>query len=181
MDEDLYNQVFEMAAKENASYADIRDEDTLYASIEVVDGKVEKSMAGSEAGIGIRLLIDGAWGFSYGSKEKYKDVFKMAIDAQKTSKTLSKSDIELAEVKPIQAKEIISQKKPSQDIAFEEKMKLVLNIDKYLRDTENKIKATRTRYVDFLRRQTIATSEGTLIYEERPYTYLAMTPTAKEG
>ncbi len=181
LDEDLYKQVFEMAAKENATYVDIRDEDTLYASIEVVDGKVEKSMAGSEAGIGIRLLIDGAWGFSYGSKENYKDVFKMAVDAQKTSKTLSKSTIELAEVKPIRDKIIISQKKPSQDIAFEDKMKLVLTIDKHMLDKDNKIKATRTRYVDFLRRQTIATSEGTQIYEERPYTYLAMTPTAKEG
>jgi len=181
LDEDLYQQVFEMAAKENASYADIRDEDTLYASIEVVDGKVTKSMAGSEAGIGIRLLIDGAWGFSYGSKENFKDVFKMAVSAQKTSKTLSKSTIELAEVKPIQDKITISQKKSSQDIPFEEKMKLVLTVDKHLRDEENKIKATRTNYVDFLRRQTVATSEGTLIHEERPYTYMAMTPTAKKG
>jgi len=58
---------------------DIRDEDSLYTSIEVIDGKVQTSSAGSEAGIGIRLLIDGVLGFAYGSKEHYNDVFQMAL------------------------------------------------------------------------------------------------------
>ena len=181
LDEDLYQKIFELASKENASYTDIRDEDTLYNSIEVVDGKIETSITGSEAGIGIRVLIDGAWGFAFGAKEDYKDIFKMAINAQKTSKKLSKQDITLAEVKPIKDKVIIDQKKKAQDISFEEKMDLVLSVDKSLKDEENKIKSTRVMYFDSLRGQTIATSEGTRIYEERPYVYLMMLPTAKKG
>ncbi|HUU76838.1 MAG TPA: TldD/PmbA family protein [candidate division Zixibacteria bacterium] len=181
MDEDLYQKIFKLAAKENAVYTDIRDEDTLYNSIEVVDGKVESSITGSEAGIGIRVLIDGSWGFAFGSKENYKDIFSMVINAQKTSKKLSKSEVKLADVKPINDKVVIGQKKKSQDISFEEKMNLVLTVDKSLKDEENKIKATRLMYFDSLRRQTIATSEGTMIYEERPYTFLYMIPTAKKG
>lgn len=181
MDEELYQKIFDMASKENATYADIRDEDSLYSSIKVLDGKVESSLAGSEAGIGIRLLIDGSWGFAYGTKEDYKEVFEMALNAQKTSRKLSKSKIELAKVKPVKDKVVIKQKKNAQEVSFEEKMNLVLSIDKMLKDEEEKIKATEVRYIDWLRRQTIATSEGTLVYEERPYTFLYMLPTAKKG
>ncbi|MFW9921657.1 MAG: TldD/PmbA family protein [Candidatus Thorarchaeota archaeon] len=181
MDEDLYQKIIEIAKKEHATYVDIRDEDSLYTNIQVVDGKIESSVAGSEAGIGVRVLIDGNWGFAYGSKEEYQEVVKMALDAQKTSKKLSNSKIELADVEPRKDRVIIGQKKASQNVSFEEKMKLVLDIDKNLLDEDNKIKSTKTIYIDVLRRQTVATSDGTLIYEERPYTFLFMVPTAKKG
>lgn len=181
MDEDLYQNIFQLTAKENAVYTDIRDEDSLYTSIEVVDGKVKSSVAGSEAGLGIRVFIDGAFGFAYGAKNNYKKIVNMAIAAQKTSKKLSKSIVKMAEVKPVKDKVIVNQKKQSQDIAFEDKMKLVLEVDKHLRDDDDKIKTTKVRYFDALRRQTVATSEGTLVYEVRPYTFLYMNPTAKKG
>jgi len=76
---------------------------------------------------------------------------------------------------------VIKQKKPAQDVSFEEKMKMVLDTDKLLRDEENKIKSTRSIYTDVIRRQTLATSEGTLIYEERPYTNFYLIPTARKG
>ncbi|MHA1212061.1 MAG: TldD/PmbA family protein [Candidatus Heimdallarchaeota archaeon] len=181
MDEDLYQKVFDLASKEDITYVDIRDEDSLYTTIEVVDGRVQSSSGGSEAGIGIRILKEGAFGFAYGPKEDYKQVFEMVVASQKVSKKLSKSPVALAEVKPIKDKVIISQKKPCQDVSFEEKMKLVLETDKLLKDKEEKIKSTQVYYFDILRRQTLATSEGTLIYEERPYTFLYMRPTARKG
>jgi TldD protein len=181
VDKDLYNKIFDLTSKKNASYTDIRDEDSLYTSIKVVDGKVESSVTGSETGIGIRLLIDGAWGFAYGAKKDYKQLVKMAVDCQKASKRLSNKVIELASVKPVQDEVIIKQDKRSQDIPFEEKMELALDADKHLQDKEEVIKSTTVRYQDILRRQTIATSEGTLLYEARPYTFLAMSATAKEG
>jgi TldD protein len=181
LDESLYEKIFELASKENAIYVDVRDEDSLYTSIEVIDGKVQTSTTGSEAGIGIRLLIDGVFGFAYGSKEHYNDVFQMALSAQKTSKKLSDDKVELAPAEVIKDKVVIKQKKPAQDVSFEEKMKIVLETDKHLRDEDNKIKSTRLFYTDVLRRQTLATSEGTLIYEERPYTNFYMLPTARKG
>ncbi|MBN1330638.1 MAG: TldD/PmbA family protein [Candidatus Heimdallarchaeota archaeon] len=181
MDEDFYQKIFDLASKENVTYTDVRNEDSLYTSIEVIDGKVQTSIAGSEAGIGIRVLKDGAFGFAYGSKEDYKNIFEMAMASQKVSKKLSKSEITLAPIKAVKDSNKISQKKPSQDISFEDKMKLILDVDKLLRDEENKIKSTRTLYYDVLRRQTLATSEGSLIYEERPYTVLFLSPTAKKG
>jgi len=181
LDEDLYQKIFELAAKEQVSYVDVRDEDSLYTVIEVVDGKVQRSSVGSEAGIGIRLLKDGAFGFAYGSKKSFKEVLAMALESQIVAKKMAKSDITLAEVKPIKDKVVISQKKPAQDVSFEEKMKLLLEVDKELKDKDKKIKSARSYYFDVLRRQTLATSEGTLIYEERPYTYLYVIPTAKKG
>ncbi|NHJ47131.1 MAG: TldD/PmbA family protein [Asgard group archaeon] len=181
LDEDLYQKVFDLASKENVTYVDIRDEDSLYTSIDVIDGKIQISTAGSEAGIGIRVLKDGAIGFSYGSKDNYEQVLKMALDAQKVSKKLSKDAVTFAPVKPEKGSFSVDQKKKAQDISFEEKMKLVLNTDKLLKDDDNKIKSSRTYYFDILRRQTVATSEGTLVHEERPYTILYMIPTAKEG
>jgi TldD protein len=181
LDEDFYYKIFDLASKEGVTYVDIRDEDSLYTSIEVIDGKLQTSTAGSEAGIGIRILKDGAFGFSYGSKEDYLQVFNMALDAQKVSKKLSKDNITLAQIKPEKGTFSVDQKKKAQDISFEEKMQLVLSTDKLLKDEENKIKSTRTFYFDILRRQTVATSEGTLVHEVRPYTSLFMIPTAKEG
>lgn len=181
MDESLYEKIFELALKENVAYVDIRDEDSLYNTIEVIDGKVQTASTGSEAGIGIRILKEGVFGFAYGSKEHHKEVFQMALNAQKTSKKLSEDNVELVPVDINKDKVIIKQKKPIQDVSFEEKMKLVLETDKHLRDDENKIKSTRSFYVDILRRQTLATSEGSLIYEERPYTNFYMSPTARKG
>jgi len=181
LDEDLYQKIFELADKEQVTYLDIRDEDSLYTVIEVVDGKVQRSSVGSEAGIGIRILKEGAFGFAYGAKKRYQEVFTMALESQKVAKRMSKSNITMAEVKPIKDKVTIKQKKPAQDVSFEEKMKLLLEVDKELKDPEKKIKSARSYYFDVLRRQTLATSEGTLIYEERPYTYLYVLPTAKKG
>ena len=181
MDKDLYQKIFKFASKENVTYIDIRDEDTLYTSIDVIDDKVETSVTGSEAGIGIRVLKDGAFGFAYGPKCDYKQVFEAAIASQKVSKKLSKDDVALVPVDPVKDTVKIKQKKVAQDISFEEKMALVLETNKLLKDEELVIKTARTYYYDILRRQTIATSEGTLVHEERPYTVLYMQPTAKKG
>ena len=61
---DLLERAIETARVRGAAYADARHVHRRQEDLTVRTGRVEAASASESEGIGIRVLVDGAWGFA---------------------------------------------------------------------------------------------------------------------
>ena len=61
---DLTDRALDTATALGASYADVRVVRRLEESIAIKTGRVEGVASGESEGFGVRVLVDGAWGFA---------------------------------------------------------------------------------------------------------------------
>src|SRR2546426_801240 len=61
---DLTHRALDTAAQLGATYADVRVVRRREESIAIKSGKVEGVASGESEGFGLRVLVDGAWGFA---------------------------------------------------------------------------------------------------------------------
>jgi len=62
--EPLAARALELAKTGGASYADVRLVATMREQIEVEDRRIERVSHSDELGLGVRVIVDGAWGFA---------------------------------------------------------------------------------------------------------------------
>ncbi len=178
MSDKIISKMFETLGKEKVEYADIRLENSLMTVIKTVNGKVEESTTGIESGIGLRILKEGVWGFSYGPIESGSDIVKMALQANRLNLRHKKEDVKLAEVKVIQDKFEGEQKKKLQNVGFDEKIDLTMEVDKAQED--ERIKSRTSYYREVLRKMVLETTEGTSIEYNVPYIMMYGLSVARE-
>lgn len=101
--ESILKNAIQMASMLGASYADARIVRKKREVIVVKDRRVIPTFY-EELGIGIRVLIDGAWGFASSSNiEEAIDVVKKAKDVAKASGRIKGKDVILEKYPPISA------------------------------------------------------------------------------
>ena len=61
---DLTDRALDTASARGASYADVRSVRRLEESISIKTGRVEGVASGESEGFGVRVLVEGAWGFA---------------------------------------------------------------------------------------------------------------------
>ena len=61
---DLTDRALDTASAQGATYADVRVVRRLEESIAIKTGRVEGVASGESEGFGVRVLVDGAWGFA---------------------------------------------------------------------------------------------------------------------
>ncbi len=96
---DLAQWVMENAEKAGVSYAEFRGESSEYEEIVLKNCVTEKIEHSRTEGIGIRVLVDGSWGFSSSYKANkrtagslLKRAIELAREAGKTSREFEKLD-----------------------------------------------------------------------------------------
>ncbi|HII84938.1 MAG TPA: TldD/PmbA family protein, partial [Methanobacterium subterraneum] len=92
LDLDLLGKTLESVEK-HVDYADIRVSESQNTVIVMKDGKIQEIRSGCDLGACIRVLKQGAWGFSYTTQLDRLD--RVAESALKLASALS-SDVELA-------------------------------------------------------------------------------------
>ncbi len=94
-------------AKQNgAEYADIRFEHTDSKSVLIKNDQNEALKNNSSHGFGIRVLLNGRWGFSASSEmneASFEKTAQEACDIAKASAFAAEEPIQLAETKPVRA------------------------------------------------------------------------------
>ncbi len=78
---DLTDRALDTAAQLGASLADIRIVHRLAESILVKTGKVEAVSSGESEGFGIRVIVDGAWGFASSHRLEAGEIDRVAAEA----------------------------------------------------------------------------------------------------
>lgn len=105
MTELIHDMVLNAAQMAGADYADVRIVDLLTESILLKNERVESAHRSQSSGFGVRILLDGAWGFSSSnrlSRDEAARVAGEAVEIARASQLAQQKKVVLAPVKVVQ-------------------------------------------------------------------------------
>ena len=183
MRDELY-KIIEDGKNLGAEYIEVRAEKVFRTSITTKDGKVEAARQGIDYGAAVRVLVNGAWGFSTTSSLNLKDLSeatRKACSMARSAASKLKSPIKLAEVKAVEDKVLVKPKKNPREISIEEKMNMILSLDKTVFDYDSRVRSCTIDYLDISGTCYFINSDGTYIEQDKLYVWSRILATAKEG
>ncbi len=161
----LTERALDIARSAGASYADARYLAEESESIDVENGRVEGVSRGSDAGIGVRVQVDGAWGFAGTALLDGKEVervAKLAVEIARSSRPLLRSPVVLADEQPVETFWETAVEEDPFEVSLDEKIDLLLKASAELQSVQGLTIAQTS--MDFWRRHSfLATSEGARI------------------
>ncbi len=125
-----------------ADYAEIRHQHRISRGVQADDGKLEASGAGNTAGVGIRVLKEGSWGFASTTKtdeESLRRAAKDALSLAVTSKASKTRSIQLAPQPTVKASREAPARKRVRDAEFEALTSMVMEAHKRITSTSKNI------------------------------------------
>jgi len=176
--------VLDKMKKLGASYAEIRAQRNNNTLITVREGQVEAVTLASETGAAIRVLSKGAWGFSTTSSLARSDLEKSATSALQMASTAGPSvrePVKLAPVKTLEDRVRVDVKKNPKNIDTSTKIENLLRINKSCFGFDKRIKSVTVNYADLTTEQTLATTEGSLIEQQKMFVWNYVWVTGKSN
>jgi TldD protein len=162
---DQCNIALDTAKNRGATYADIRIIELKTENIQVRNGKVGLFEQSETLGAGIRVIVNGAWGFASTAQVNPDNIAKttaLAVEIALSSATLKKEDIHLTNEKVYKDLWQTPYLIDPFSVSKKEKIDLMMRIDRILR--KNKLIKVALSSMSFRREhQYLATSEGSFI------------------
>lgn len=154
------------------------------ADIRVDKGVVRTADSDDFAGVGVRALVNGAWGFASTSKLDKATLNKITNDAISAAKTLSssiKEKITLAPIKPIEGNFVNLGDDKCEDHSVEERVNLALELDKMIHGLDKRVSGSIVLLSIPTNHRIVLNSDGSdvEIRDSRPQFYFRIT--ASEG
>jgi TldD protein len=165
---DLANLALDTARQRGASYADIRFVTDRNQNISVKNGKVEALSSNESQGFGVRVVYNGAWGFSSSSVVNRSEVERVTAEAvaiAKASASVKRRPVELGAPLSIQDKYVTPVEVDVFSVPLEEQIALLLKADEEMRRV-NGIKLTTGFITTLKTNKTFASTEGSYIEQE---------------
>ena len=158
----LSAQALETARLKGAQYADIRVVHSQHENISVKDGVVENMITNESLGLGVRVLVGGAWGFASSrdmTPAEVDRIVDLAVKIAKASALVRGDPVQLGP--PVTSKGTYTT--PIQidpfTISIEEKLNLLLQADANMARVEGV--SVRTGHLTFIKEhKSFANSEG---------------------
>ncbi|MEM3766483.1 MAG: DNA gyrase modulator, partial [Candidatus Bathyarchaeia archaeon] len=166
---DFGKLALEEAAKRGASYADIRISEILNENLTVKNGEPETTSFSQLKGFGVRVIVNGAWGFAGSvnvSKEEIKRCVKLAVDIAKASAMLKKKEVVLAAEKIYREKYATSFKKDPFKVSLEEKLKVLVEASRFLKEFSPLVNVSYAHYRGYRENKFFMSSEGAEINQQ---------------
>ncbi|MBI3994987.1 MAG: TldD/PmbA family protein, partial [Nitrospirae bacterium] len=171
------------AKRHGASYADIRILQITVEDLTVRNGELGEMRQDESFGFGVRVIVNGAWGFAAGPSVTKDDIRKTAVLAcriAKASAKLKKGSIRLSKEEIVDTTWQTPVVMDPFRVSVSEKLDLLFRIDEILRKNP-KIKAAESTMGCVRERQWLATSEGTFIDQTLIRTGAGYSATAVES
>lgn len=168
LDNDLLLKILNKTMSYGGEYADVFVEHRKQTSLVLEDGKLEKVITGTEAGVGLRLVHKGKTSYTFSNDFSEKALMQAALESGKAAMGgAAGSVIDLKKRNP--SVNFVIEYSPG-DISFDRKVSLVRKADRAARGFDKKIRQVTSIYRDTVQNVRIATSEGFIIEDERIYT-----------
>jgi TldD protein len=172
-----------MAAKKfGASYADVRVIDRAEEEISTKNGSVDGIKSSSSKGFGIRVIADGAWGFSSSfvlTDEEISRVAEEAVDIAKASAKAKIEDVTLSKIEIYQDRVEEQVEIDPFSVPITKKISILLNADK-LMNLQGIILRRGGMYFS-KEWKTFASSEGAYLELERVISNAGISAIATDG
>lgn len=170
MDKDVADFAIKYLQKLGASYVEARLSDYAANSFVMKNGIPQISGFENISGLGIRFIINKALGFLSTNeleKEKIKPLIEKSLKTTKSSSRLNEN-ISFSSEPVYEDNYEVKQKINILDLSPEEKLKILFEAHKLLKDSKIKITGAYFSLNDHLTTEYIATSEGTKITAKIP-------------
>lgn len=181
---ELLEFIVERGLSEGASFCEARYFEERINSIGVENSVARSLSSGILRGIGVRVIVDGRWGFASTNmlaRESAERALRDAIGSAKSIVISAGEEAKIVEVKPSTDMVIHHVKVNPLDISPEEKVKRVLELESAARGFSDRIKDTFITYRDFETKVVVCNSFGTFVEEIAPRTQIICRVIAKEG
>lgn len=163
---DLLDIALETARSLGASYADIRVVERKQETIRTKNGNVDSLSSSSNKGFGVRVLCDGAWGFSSSFRlnpEEVERVAREAVAIARASALVKRDrDVKLSPVEPVCARWESKFEIDPFEVKLEDKISLLLEADRLMRQNKGVRVATGNMF-SMRETKTFASTEGSYI------------------
>jgi TldD protein len=126
---ELAQLALDEAVSAGAAYADVRAVTEDHESLTVQDQRVEGVMRYSSRGIGVRVIVDGSWGFAATARLDRRAVLgaaRLAVEVACASATAQRRPVRLAPVEHVSATWVTPHERDPFDVPVDEKLDLLL-------------------------------------------------------
>ncbi len=166
---DLVQRAVQRAVREGGSYADARVVVRRQQSINTKNGAASALSDATDEGLGVRVIVDGAWGFAATGSLRPEDIeaaAELAVRIARASASLRAEQVQLAPLAPVQAEWQSSWQVDPFTVPLERKLGLLLEADRAMREVSGVRVATGE--LNFHREEKwFASSEGAEIVQTR--------------
>jgi TldD protein len=180
MNLDTANQIINLGLDNGADFVEIFVEETRSSSIHFTDQKVETVSAGTEFGIGIRLLYGTDVLYASTSNEEseflHKLISNLALSRSKPKSNINKQSI--GQINKLSPQKIT---KDPVSILQSDKLQFLKRADQFARSISNKIVQVSARAFDSKSNILIFNSEGLSIEDTRIHSRFSLNVTASDG
>jgi TldD protein len=169
MSTDFGRLALEEAINNGASYADIRISNILNENLTAKNGEPETVSFSQLKGFGVRVIVDGAWGFAGSvdvTREEIKRCVNLAVKIAKASAMMKRRDVVLAEEKTYMGKYATNFKKDPFKISMEEKLKILVEVSRFLKEFSPVVHVSYAYYRGYRENKLFMNSEGAEIHQQ---------------
>jgi TldD protein len=180
---DKIKSIVDYLKKKKVDYADIRQLRTLKENIKVKNRNVDSLSKDENQGFGIRVILDGAWGFASSSiltEAEMKKVANRAILIAKASATTKKEDVVLTETEPYVDEYASQYSIDPFAVPLDKKIELLLNSTEILLRND-KIKVAEGSMIFVKTDKIFASTEGAFIEQSILHSGAGIFATAVDG
>lgn len=177
------DRVLEAAKSLGASYADVRIMQSESEDIHLRTGKVEQLSRDSSRGFGLRVIVDGAWGFACSPNVTFAEAERIASEAVSTARasaTLKRQEVVLSELDPHLGSYSSPFVQDPFDVPLEQKIGYLKDLDKILREDE-RVKLSDCSMEFWKFDVVFASTEGAYIEQKKIESGAGASATAIEG
>jgi len=181
---ELIERTVEQAKRKGAEFADLRIAKGNQTAVKVEDGRADKISHSLVNGAGLRVLVDGAWGFASTNRISSKALQQCADDAVAMAHAASSSVTErgvVAEVEPNDAKVSASYQINPADIPLADRVTTAFEFEKVAREQDpERIVNTIASYADSAAQMYMGNTFGSYIEYESVRSRIGVVVTAQE-
>jgi TldD protein len=180
---DLTDRALDTAVQLGAAYADVRVVRRREESIAVKSGRVEGVASGESEGFGLRVLVDGAWGFASSSELSSREADEVAGDAvriARASATALRDRVRLDDRPPAHGTYETPIEEDPFGVGLETKIGLLLAADAAAGRPKG-VSFTETRYDARREHKTFAATDGSFTEQTLTHVGAGVEANAIEG
>lgn len=136
---DLANLALDTARQKGASYADIRFVTGRARNVSVKNGKVEDLSDGESQGFGVRVIVNGSWGFSSSSvvtRAEVERVTAEAVQIARASASVFRRPVQLGDPISITDRYVTPAEIDVFSVSLDDQIKILLEADAEMRRVE---------------------------------------------
>jgi TldD protein len=165
---ELIERALDAAQRGGAAYVDVRVQERETEQITVKNGALEAANTNLTAGFGVRVLVDGAWGFSSSATLELDEADRIAAEAleiARASRLALREPVELDDTPAVTDTYRTPHDEDPFSVSLDEKLRILMEADERMAGVAG-VAIRESNITGGRERKTFASSEGAWIEQE---------------